>query len=480
MRSVDNWQLVSPPLSSPCHDLARRYEEKGLPLKDCSFRFGSIITSSPPPSSPPPSPPPSPPRPSPPPQPSPQSSTQSLPPSPPPSPSSSSTQPSLIVLTFRSDALATVHQVSADFRSSELSEDETPPCGVKASATAAATKLVAATIGSDKTSLQAALLEASSAGVSQDLLLAGVKKMSLINQPAASAASAASASSSAAIDDLLADLPPIKVELSKLGGMRIASVTLKRCRISVIGSSVVFTRLCACRAESHLRVGLPLRSDVSDGAGGGGDSVPSPAAAPAQLPEESPPAVERRPSHTESGMISSWRAIIPADLLQALKDLNLRNEAPAIEAASVWCADNEPSCLADIQGEPELISDFLTALSLPKIPEKKLRAVLEAEVVVVSNREAKYESIRLIGKGGFGKTYLVRDRHSDQRFASKQLSELTKTEADEALGEFHVMQQLRHQMLVEAIEAFCEPAANGGEFTVRIAFETRSFSMTVL
>ena len=159
---------------------------------------------------------------------------------------------------------------------------------------------------------------------------------------------------------------------------------------------------------------------------------------------------------------------IPADVLQALKGLNLRNEAPALEAASAWCAEKEPSRLADIQGEPTL-SEFLAVLSLPKIPEKKLRAKLEAapeEKFIVGTHAAKYESIELIGKGGFGKTYLVRDRRTSQQFASKQISELT----NEAVREFKVMQQLRHPMLVEALEAFCEPSANG-EFTVRTAFE---------
>ena len=170
-------------------------------------------------------------------------------------------------------------------------------------------------------------------------------------------------------------------------------------------------------------------------------------------------------------------AVIPIDLLQALKDLRLMNEARALQAASDWCAKNEPECLADIQGDPELISDLLSALSLAKIPERKLRAKLQAtpEKLEATPEEqglfrAKYEIKHLIGKGGFGKTYLVRDRRSDEQFASKQNIEgLDKTEADAALGEFKVMQQLRHEMLVEAFEAFCETAANG-EFTVRIAF----------
>ena len=160
---------------------------------------------------------------------------------------------------------------------------------------------------------------------------------------------------------------------------------------------------------------------------------------------------------------------IPADVLQTLKDLDLRNEAPALEAASAWCTENEPGCLADIQGDPELISDFLSALTLAEIPERKLRAKLEAMAEEQGTFRAKYERLHLIGKGGFGITYLERDRRSDQQFASKQILELTEEEADEALKEFRVMQQLRHPTLVEALEAFCEPSANG-EFTVRLAY----------
>jgi len=169
-------------------------------------------------------------------------------------------------------------------------------------------------------------------------------------------------------------------------------------------------------------------------------------------------------------------AVIPIDLLQALKDLRLKNEARALQAASDWCAKYEPECLADIQGDPELISDLLSALSLAKIPERKLRGKLEATPEEQGTFRAKYEIKHLIGKGGFGRTYLVRDRRSDEQFASKQNIEgLDKTEADAALGEFKVMQQLRHEMLVEAFEAFCETAANG-EFTVRIAFELSALS----
>ena len=104
---------------------------------------------------------------------------------------------------------------------------------------------------------------------------------------------------------------------------------------------------------------------------------------------------------------------------------------------------------------------------LQATPPEKLEATPEEQ----GTFRAKYEIKHLIGKGGFGRTYLVRDRRSDAQFASKQNIEgLDKTEADAALGEFKVMQQLRHEMLVEAFEAFCETAANG-EFTVRIAFK---------
>ena len=166
---------------------------------------------------------------------------------------------------------------------------------------------------------------------------------------------------------------------------------------------------------------------------------------------------------------------IPDDVLQALKGLKLRSEAAALQAASDWCAENEPGCLADIQGDPELISDFLSALTLAEIPERKLRAKLEATAEEQGTFRAKYERLHLIGKGGFGITDLVRDRRSDQQFASKQISELTKGEADEALKEFDVMQKLRHQMLVEALESFCEPRAND-EITVRIAFALTTLS----
>ena len=41
--------------------------------------------------------------------------------------------------------------------------------------------------------------------------------------------------------------------------------------------------------------------------------------------------------------------------------------------------ENEPSCLGDIQGDRECMEDFLSALSLPKLKAKKLRAILESE-----------------------------------------------------------------------------------------------------
>ena len=86
----------------------------------------------------------------------------------------------------------------------------------------------------------------------------------------------------------------------------------------------------------------------------------------------------------------------------------------------------------------------------------------------VTGHAAKYELIRLISKGSFGETNLVRHRRSNQQFASKLISRPTQMEADEALREFDVMKKLRHPMLVEAFESFREPTAKG-EFTVRIA-----------
>jgi hypothetical protein len=153
---------------------------------------------------------------------------------------------------------------------------------------------------------------------------------------------------------------------------------------------------------------------------------------------------------------------IPTDVLQELEGNLGSREAQALEAAAAWCVANKPRCLADIQVEPQL-SEFFAALNLAKIPEKKLRAKL-----VVTGHAAKYELIRLIGRGGFGETNLVRDRRSNQEFASKLISRPTQMEADEALREFDVMTNLRHPMLVEAFESFREACAKG-EFTVRIA-----------
>ena len=151
---------------------------------------------------------------------------------------------------------------------------------------------------------------------------------------------------------------------------------------------------------------------------------------------------------------------IPSDVLQKLEgSLGLR-EAQALEAAAAWCVANKPRSLADIQVEPQL-SEFVAALNLAKIPAKKLR-----DKLVVTGYAAKYDSIRLIGRGGFGETYLVRDKGNNQQFASKHISRPTPTETDEALKEFNVMKKLRHPMLVEAFESFREPSAKG-EFTVR-------------
>ena len=153
---------------------------------------------------------------------------------------------------------------------------------------------------------------------------------------------------------------------------------------------------------------------------------------------------------------------IPTDVLQELKGNLGSREAQALEAAAAWCVANKPRSLADIQVEPQL-SEFLAALNLAKIPEKKLRAKL-----VVTGHAAKYEVKERIGTGGFGETNLVRDRRSNQQFASKLISRPTQMEADVALREFDVMKKLRHPMLVEAFESFCEPSAKG-EFTVRTA-----------
>ena len=72
---------------------------------------------------------------------------------------------------------------------------------------------------------------------------------------------------------------------------------------------------------------------------------------------------------------------IPADVLQELEGSLGSKEAQALKAASAWCMANRPSCLADIQVEPQL-SEFLAALSREKLAEKKLRV----ELVVAGSR----------------------------------------------------------------------------------------------
>lgn len=83
---------------------------------------------------------------------------------------------------------------------------------------------------------------------------------------------------------------------------------------------------------------------------------------------------------------------IPPDLLQALNDLHLSSEAPVLKAASDWCTKYGPNCLAEI-AEHELISDFLSALSLAEIQKRKLRAkVIEAVIEAASEKKIEAAS----------------------------------------------------------------------------------------
>jgi NIMA (never in mitosis gene a)-related kinase len=70
----------------------------------------------------------------------------------------------------------------------------------------------------------------------------------------------------------------------------------------------------------------------------------------------------------------------------------------------------------------------------------------------------KYQKIRAIGEGSFGKAYLVKNSQDNQMYVMKQISitQMSKKERDEALNEIKVLSALNHPNIVRYRESFVE------------------------
>ena len=124
-------------------------------------------------------------------------------------------------------------------------------------------------------------------------------------------------------------------------------------------------------------------------------------------------------------------AAVPTDVLQELKGNLGSREAQALEAAAAWCVANKPRSLADIQVEPQL-SEFLAALNLAKIPEKKLRAKLMGAEADASEDDAAEASLEEDAKKLAAKKQAAAEAQAEQVKAAAEAEALAAAEAEQA------------------------------------------------
>eukprot|EP01028_Stygiella_incarcerata_P005415 TRINITY_DN228_c0_g1_i1.p1 TRINITY_DN228_c0_g1~~TRINITY_DN228_c0_g1_i1.p1 ORF type:complete len:1074 (-),score=395.24 TRINITY_DN228_c0_g1_i1:159-3380(-) len=69
---------------------------------------------------------------------------------------------------------------------------------------------------------------------------------------------------------------------------------------------------------------------------------------------------------------------------------------------------------------------------------------------------SKYQRIRLVGKGTFGKAYLVRNTRDGGQYIMKQIrtSQMDKQEREEAMNEVRVLASLNHPNIIQLVESF--------------------------
>lgn len=95
----------------------------------------------------------------------------------------------------------------------------------------------------------------------------------------------------------------------------------------------------------------------------------------------------------------------------------------------------------------------------------------------------RYARVRCIGRGSFGRAYLVDDRVTGERCAVKEVdvAGLVDSECEAALNEVAVLRALRHPYIVRYRDAFlaegrlclCMEYAPGGDLHARVARQRR-------
>ncbi len=61
----------------------------------------------------------------------------------------------------------------------------------------------------------------------------------------------------------------------------------------------------------------------------------------------------------------------------------------------------------------------------------------------------RYERLKILGKGTFGKAWLVKDRESGIEYVAKEIKVENKQDLDDALAEANVLSRLNHVNIVK-------------------------------
>ncbi|CAD7935511.1 unnamed protein product [Amoebophrya sp. A120] len=73
-----------------------------------------------------------------------------------------------------------------------------------------------------------------------------------------------------------------------------------------------------------------------------------------------------------------------------------------------------------------------------------------------ANSSSRYEKVKLVGEGSFGKCWLVRDRHSEKQLIQKviDLSKMSEEEKNDTYREVQVLGRLRHPYIIRYRDSF--------------------------
>lgn len=98
------------------------------------------------------------------------------------------------------------------------------------------------------------------------------------------------------------------------------------------------------------------------------------------------------------------------------------------------------------------------------------QSTVQQKLLISMNSESQYEKIRVVGKGSFGKVYLVRHRRERKHYCMKyiKLTGMSRKDREETTHEVKLMQRLQHPNIVGFHDSFT--TSNGQHLCIVMTF----------